>query len=754
MSSLPRRLIRVGLLVCSWCAVVGASEVSQVGEGALRLKVDSADAGALLIEEAATTRAVVSGLAAGCWSLEIADQGKSRTVLPREAGRVQVERLAPSRPGVRLVWSDFAAIPGLRVEVVGELTTEAGVSRWQVAVDKPAALALAAVNFPRLRAPEQRGEETLAVAAWMGEVLARPRQALAGPSGNGQRLAWDYPGRLSLQCVALTATQGPGVYLACDDAAAFRKTFAVRTDGRGGLDFEVTHWPENAARGLARFAPDYGVRVGSLHGDWLTAAERYRGWARDQTWMKEARRARGVTPAWALDTALWVWNRGRSEGVLGPAAVLSRELGLPVSVLWHWWHGCSYDAGFPEYLPPREGSESFRTALASAQRQGLHALVYMNQRLWGITTDSWREQGAERFAVKGVNGGYRREVYNTFTGQACVSMCMGTSFWRDTYAGLAERAVRELGVDGIYMDQACSSLACFDPSHGHPLGGGTYWMQGFRLLEGDIRARTRDVRALALAGEGSGEAWLPHLDLMLSLQVSRERYAAPGEGWEAIPLFGAVYHTVALPFGSYSSLTAPPYDELWPKEKAPAEPLALLDRKFSRQFYFEQARSFVWGQQLMLANFLPSQLTARPEEIAYLLRLARLRQQSLPWLRDGEFLRAPELGVGVVHADMSRLSIYAGQSGGVTGFTRDLPRALAGAWLAPDGRRAIAIASIVDEPLTLELDPRLVFSAAGSGREAAWIDESGRHEVAHTGDGRIKLVLPPRGAGLLVDAAP
>ena len=49
---------------------------------------------------------------------------------------------------------------------------------------------------------------------------------------------------------------------------------------------------------------------------------------------------------------------------------------------------------------------------------------------------------------------------------------------------------------------------------------------------------------MALAGEGSGEAWLPHLDLMLSLQVSRERYAAPGEGWEAIPLFGAVYHTV------------------------------------------------------------------------------------------------------------------------------------------------------------------------------------------------------------------
>ena len=35
---------------------------------------------------------------------------------------------------------------------------------------------------------------------------------------------------------------------------------------------------------------------------------------------------------------------------------------MPVSVFWHWWHGCAYDAGFPEYLPPREGTDAFKTA--------------------------------------------------------------------------------------------------------------------------------------------------------------------------------------------------------------------------------------------------------------------------------------------------------------------------------------------------------------------------------------------------------
>ena len=234
----------------------------------------------------------------------------------------------------------------------------------------------------------------------------------------------------------------------------------------------------------------------------------------------------------------------------------------------------------------------------------------MNQRLWGMTTAQLGQtKHAERFAVKNPDGTVTPEVYNTFMKVPCASMCMGTDFWRAKYAGLATEAVCDLGVDGIYMDQACSSLACYDATHGHPLGGGAWWMQGFHdTRERDIRQRCAARRKqVALAGEGCGEAWLPHLDLMLSLQVSMERYAAPGE-WEPIPLFHAVYHDCAMLYGNYSSLTRPPYDDLWPAEFAPPEPLQLLDEKFAQQFRLEQGRAFVWGQQPTIANFLPEQL--------------------------------------------------------------------------------------------------------------------------------------------------
>src|SRR5690606_7715500 len=213
---------------------------------------------------------------------------------------------------------------------------------------------------------------------------------------------------------------------------------------------------------------------------------------------------------------------------------------------------------------------------------GINAIVYMNQRLWGMTTESWTERDAARYAVKQPDGSIAPEVYNTFVKAPNASMCMGTAFWRETYASLAEEVICDLGVSGVYMDQACSSLACYDPSHGHPLGGGTYWMEGFKALESDIRDRCAQVKEVGLAGEGCGEAWLPHLDMMLSLQVSLERYAAPGM-WEPVPLFNAVYHNDSTQYGNYSSLTRPPYDKLWPEEFAPKEPLVLLDRKFAAQ---------------------------------------------------------------------------------------------------------------------------------------------------------------------------
>ena len=308
------------------------------------------------------------------------------------------------------------------------------------------------------------------------------------------------------------------------------------------------------------------------------------------------------------------------------------------------------------------------------------------------------------------------------------------------------------GVDGIYMDQAVQSLVCWDSTHGHPVGGGNYWMGGFRALAGQIRAAAaRGGRPVMLAGEGAGEPWLPELDLMLTLQVSQERYTDPGSGWEPIPFFQAVYHAYGVTYGSYSSLVMPPYDELWPPQFAPKEPLKLLDTRFRRQFYLEQARSFVWGLQPTIANFRASQLADRPEETAYLMRLARIRARVLNYLLYGEFLRPPELSVPSIDVDLSRVSIYAARRGGPTVSAARYPAALAGAWRAENGNVAIAVASILDQPTSVSFafDPA-AYGLAGGG-QIERIDERGRRRFGEFSSGvvPIALELPAGGAYVL-----
>lgn len=673
-----------------------------IQNGHIRIELD-AQHGALtrLTAIAPSHEFIDAGRAEGLWQITLANGTKTG---PNQARKFSYS--AKNGEQLSLTWSAFDQVnePDLRVVAVISLDNGDSTSRWRISVEGLRKLAARNVVFPRVGCIAPADGESVAVPQWIGEVTPKARAIVNPAAGSASRREWDYPGTLSMQFLAYYTAAGPGFLLSTEDESFMRKRLAMWGDGTNGLGFEVIHEVPINDAAAKDYSPSYDVCLRTFGGDWFTAADLYRHWAADQPWVVASRVRKHETPAWVRDTAIWVWNRGSSAEVLAPATALERYTNLPVSVFWHWWHGCAYDVGFPEYFPPREGVEPFREAVREADANGVHAIVYMNQRLWGMTTKSWSEQNAAAAAVKQPDGTIRPEVYNTFVKAPCASMCMGTTFWRSTYAGLAEKAVKELGVAGIYMDQACTSLACYDHAHGHPLGGGAYWLDGFREMEQDIRRRCSDVKSVALAGEGCGEGWLPDLDLMLSLQVSLERYAAPGE-WEPVPLFNVVYHDCATQFGNYSSLTRPPYDSLWPKVFAPAEPLALLDRKFAPQFRLEQARSFVWGQQPSIANFQTSHLESRRDEIDYVAQIARLRQRAFKYLRDGKFLRPPKIDAPQMIIPISRLSIYAGQQNAVQEYRKSVPQVLASALRADDGGTAIVLANIGESavPLTLTL---------------------------------------------------
>jgi hypothetical protein len=266
-------------------------------------------------------------------------------------------------------------------------------------------------------------------------------------------------------------------------------------------------------------------------------------------------------------------------------------------------------------------------------------------------------------------------------------------------------------------------------------------MRGFRELAKDLRRR-KGNRAIGFAGEGGGESWMPDLDAFLTLQVSQERYADPASGWQVIPMFQAAYHPYAVTYGTYGSLTLPPYDELWPAEKRPASAMTLLDAKYTRQFYLEQARMFVWGMQPTIANFLPNQLTERRKEIDYLERLATLRYGMREFFQTGTFLRPPTVEVPSTDILLSRISIYAARLGGPIEAHITTPEVLSSAWRAPNGRVAIALASISADAVTATIQLPARPYGLGASTRIVRHDDTGTHQFGKLGAAARSLTIP------------
>ncbi len=680
------------------------------------------------------------------WEIESCQSERQPSVLDiYNASKFRFSK--PDSSTIILRWEKFRSPECKNTEVVVTIKLEAekALSRWEISVNKVKGLKIKQVIFPRIAGIKESKNECLAVPQWMGQLIENPRFYLAEIKGKEKKYEWSYPG-LSLQCLALYDPGRYGFYAACNDTLVYNKNFSFSLDSTECLVYRMhNHLPADTS--LNNFNLPYSGIIGSFIGDWTKAAGIYREWGSEQKWAKKSRLANHLTPEWLEKNALWVWNRGKSNIVLTPAIKLKARLNLPVNVLWHWWHGCSYDDGFPEYIPPREGKEPFINAVSEADRRGIKAIVYMNQRLWGTTTESWKKENASVYAVKDQNGDINTHIYNIFTNRPAASMCLATSFWKDKYESLCDSAVNIYKAGGVYMDQACLSTECYDKNHGHPAGPGNYWFRNFSILTDLIRSKIPEEKHPVLAGEGCGEAWMPYLDAFLTLDVSRERYAGLGP-WKPIPFFQAVYHQYAITYGNYSSLLVPPYDELWPEKFAPKNPMEMLDKSFNSQFLMEQARSFVWGMQPTVANYQDFLAKERKEEIDYLLNIARLRNLGLKYLLNGRYMKSPDISIPVEEINISRLSIYAGKQGeSVKSFRGRFPLLYTGTWEAADKSTGVALASISDGNLNLHFSINAdELDIHGNGK-INLIDQKGKRLMKTFSNGQIEIdhTLPPRG---------
>src|SRR5690606_28661599 len=172
-----------------------------------------------------------------------------------------------------------------------------------------------------------------------------------------------------------------------------------------------------------------------------------------------------------------------------------------------------------------------------------------------------------------------------------------------------------------------------------------------------------------------------------------------------------------------------------------------LDPEFNRQFLMEQARSFVWGMQPMIANYQPFLDTVRKDEIDFLERLAHVRQAGLDYFVFGEFLRPPHLDIPTENIAVSRLSIYAGRSGNVTRFESEFPSLYTSAWRSPAGNVALALASISEQDYNVDFVVNPAEYGIADNGTIYLHDEDGKRKLGEYRGNQpaVSFSLAPRG---------
>ena len=395
--------------------------------------------------------------------------------------------------------------------------------------------------FPRLtlREPEGGGTGFVPLGQGMLEPDAfrrntRYRMPYAGPFA-----AMSYMG------VYAERGDKTGLYLAWHDPQATRKDMLLDALAHRRSVVMTAHIPAEGMTRTAQWTTPMAALRATRKG-WWGLVEEYRDYARSTPWWA----ADKPEKTWIDDIDWWVINsvdrnaENPMEAFVQSTVEAVDKIGVAPAVHAYNWHVIPFDNDYPHYIPARPG---FDRALAELAQHGVQVTPYINGRLWDTRdkgVEDWQFSAVAKPAVtKNEDGDVVFEIYGSKEADESFTqlgvMCPSTALWQDKVADLVRQITLDIGASGVYIDQiaAMAAVLCFDETHGHPLGNGGWWRQGYgRMLE---KTRSLSDHA-ALTTECNAEPYVGWLDAYLMWHCM-----FPGQ----VPAFSAVYSSRVRLFG-------------------------------------------------------------------------------------------------------------------------------------------------------------------------------------------------------------
>jgi hypothetical protein len=456
----------------------------------------------------------------------------------------------------------------------------------------------------------------------------------------------------------------------------------------------------------------YDFALGVFQGDWYDAAKIYKNWANNEA--KWCKNAHGIKKdSWINEVDFWLLvpfseediNRQLAEAperIASEILKYKEYINETIAVHWYNWHVIPFDTDYPEYFPTKIG---FEETVRMLQNNGVYVMPYINGRIWDINSSSWSSEKAERYCAKRSGPRLRPKVIQNYiewygSEQLFAPMCPYTEFWQDKVTGIVERLVKEVGVAGVYIDEVAAAPAelCFDQTHGHSTGGGSYWVEGYGRMVSKIRGKTNDINPnLVLTTECFAEPYLAMFDGFLTWG------AISGE---QIPLFQVIYSNYIASFG---------------------RSISERELKDVNAYAIKVGEQFVFGIQLGWYS-LPTLEKCKEKyklQLDYLRKLIKARKAARRFLVEGEMLRPMKLESSLpeVKADIF-FHVYK--------YEAIRPSILTSAWSLGDNTIAL---------LATNISPSSHFACYSLNFNVNWDPEKIKYKViGGSGDVRVKYI--------------
>lgn len=564
--------------------------------------------------------------------------------------------------GAELVWQQASA-EGLRVIVRVTADHEVSALRWSLRVENEGSpWSVWRVVFPQIAITELDPDAKVFFPRAPGEIQAGLWQREFRHQG-----LYPEPWTTMQFMAAYDVRRHTGLYVAMHDPNATAKdiTVASRPDERT-VTFTFDHPAEQMGVGGNGFILSGEAVWQLLRGDWFDAAMIYRAWLRREArWYPElSNGGRADTPQWMQELPVWTQAWGDRTQVVSKVKAFAEYMGVPTGFHWYGWHQIPFDNDYPHYFPVTEG---FAEGVQELRQAGVYVMPYINGRLWDM-----HDRGVEDYqftsvalpaATKDEAGQPYEERYGSKESDGSpvrfAVMCPATELWQDRIRSICLRLFDEYHVDSVYIDQisAMSPKLCFDKTHGHPLGGGHWWVEGYWAMLQSIRDAMPE--GAMLTSECNSEPFARWFDGYLTWTWQHD-----GQ----VPAFMAVYGGAIQMFG---------------RAYGGGETKSLALR-------MKAGQQFVFGEQI---GWMSPEIINEEESAAFLRQVVRLRWHLRRYFAAGEMCRPPRLesDIPTVRADWQWRENWWVTTDAV----------LAGAWRLPaEDKLALMFVNVSDSPVS------------------------------------------------------